>query len=90
MTNDAMQAAIDRYSAAAQGTTADLHDATGALLEAFAAQCQQLTTQVCLLLVQRIEALEQRNTDIQQHLEAIDRQLYNLQQMFGRERSIGA
>lgn len=58
MTNEQLQAAIDRYSAAAQGNTADLHAAVGDLLEAFATRGQQLVVQTCALMLERLDRIE--------------------------------
>lgn len=84
VTNDQMQEAIDRFSAAAQTLSADLHDATGDLLEAFAARSQQLTTQVAAMLIERLERLERRQELLQRHIEQIDLRLDE-----AHERAIG-
>jgi hypothetical protein len=78
-TNARTQAAVDRFSAAAQGLTDDLHDATGALLEAFANATQRQVTQAFALLVERLDAAERRLDKLekqimlhQRHLEQLD------------------
>lgn len=77
--NAHMHAAVDRFSAAAQGQTADLHDATGALLEALAGAAQHQVTQAVGLLMDRhielasrLDRLEEQVMLHQRHLKLLD------------------
>lgn len=67
-TNAATQEAVDRFSAAAQGLTSDLHDATGALLEALANATQRQVTQAVALLMERQIALAGRLDKVEEQL----------------------
>ena len=83
--NAILQAAVDRFSAAAQTQSDDLHDATGTLLEALANQAQGQVTRGFALIMERLDRIEERMKLHQRHLEQIDLVLDAL----ARERAVG-
>lgn len=84
-TNAELQAAVDRFSAAAQGQTADLHDATGDLLSAFAATAQRQVMQAYALLVDKFDEVDRKLELHQHHLHQVDLVLDEQ----ARERAVG-
>lgn len=79
--NERLIAAIDRFSAAVQAQDeAELHDATGDLLEVFASMAQRLVTQSVALVMEQqeksrgqIESVIRKLELLQRHIEQIDR-----------------